>query len=764
MKRFPIVLQRKVIPLAFCLAVVITLCGCRTQTPTEGSGTAQTQSTVGDSGSSTQAQGPAEDGGSSTQSKVSAEDSSSAKTGDEMKTQIQLGTSYEGYDKEPYAVRTLLRDYSAVDPADTKHSAYGRYTELIVEGEAPDTFRDKVAEYNRRAEESAKSRANQFVAGKLSKADIKDGKNSRTFGYITTLTRADEAAFSFLGLEFEKTGAKNTSEIEYHFEGTTCDTKTGEEIALADLLGSAGEGENKYSGILRDALSAKYQIEDLAKTEEQDYAWTADALGVRFYFNSDAVSQEKRREIKDYSSNAVTVSFSYDELQGEKVKSLQAVPDAYIAMIDREKVYELPHGDLRILLTKKDDVTVIRYTQDQKQESELQIEYADEKSDFYMIRSQGDYYLFRGRIGYQEGFFYNFKRPDGGFGRFAYNTAQYFDSFMREICLALPYNPYCVHMAEVKRSFGETSYDIASFVPHGHYAFPSDPKDRYMRFLLKDRCLQIDSYGMACRLLEDLAAVEIDEGGNELDAITVPAGEFLFFEAVSPEAARYDEPPKRSFGRSFLYECRLRDGKRIRFESKTEPTVSVADKGYMNRFSEPVAIAEVQPGARPAAEEAYYVRIGGKEYPLIPDYFKKGHAGEEIDFGEDLWWQAEGYPGRYISTEEDLEEMKDAYFTEAFLSQAEKTTEFVISDDGEAVLKCLGQTFRGKLPEKRYYKQDVELTMESEKERRTFRIVLREGEDHSVPTKIELYSEGLPATNEPSHVPSLSVYLTRVSD
>ncbi|MBQ9611065.1 MAG: hypothetical protein IJV14_00545, partial [Lachnospiraceae bacterium] len=102
--------------------------------------------------------------------------------------------------------------------------------------------------------------------------------------------------------------------------------------------------------------------------------------------------------------------------------------------------------------------------------------------------------------------------------------------------------------------------------------------------------------------------------------------------------------------------------------------------------------------------------------------------------------------------------------TEAFLSQAEKTTEFVISDDGEAVLKCLGQTFRGTLPAKRYYKQDVELTMESETERRTFRIILREGEDHSVPTKIELYSEGLPATNEPSHTPPLSVYLTRVSD
>ena len=54
--------------------------------------------------------------------------------------------------------------------------------------------------------------------------------------------------------------------------------------------------------------------------------------------------------------------------------------------------------------------------------------------------------------------------------------------------------------------------------------------------------------------------------------------------------------------------------------------------------------------------------------------------------------------------------------------------------------------------------------MESETERRTFQIILREGKSHSVPTKIEFYSEGLPATNEPSKVPPISVYMTRIQD
>jgi hypothetical protein len=432
-------------------------------------------------------------------------------------------------------------------------------------------------------------------------------------------------------------------------------------------------------------------------------------------------------------------------------------------MIDRETSYRLPHGELSVVLTRQDGALVCRSQQDGGETEEQKIEYADDLSDFYILRAAGGTYLFRERIGYQEGFFYDFSRPDGGFGRFAYQTAQYFDSFLREIRLALPYDPRCAHMAEVRRSFGENSYDRSSFVPHGHYSFPGDPDARYKRFLLKDDRLQIDTYNVACRLREDFTVTETDPAGKETGEITVPAGSTLIFETVEGEAARYDDPPKRSQYRTFLYGCRLADGTHIQFESTTEPTVS-SEKGYLNRFTEPVSLGEALHGEGPGTAETaetFTVRIGGREYPLIPDYSLPGHSGEEIDLGGDLWWQIEGYTGRYVITEEDREEMRGDWLTQEALSHSGDPAELVISEDGQAVLKCFGQTFRGRLPEKRYYRTDPQIFMESETERRTFRIILRDGESHTTPSRIELYSEGEPATNEPSQVPPLRVFMTR---
>ena len=152
--------------------------------------------------------------------------------------------------------------------------------------------------------------------------------------------------------------------------------------------------------------------------------------------------------------------------------------------------------------------------------------------------------------------------------------------------------------------------------------------------------------------------------------------------------------------------------------------------------------------------------------PLFGAYFnsKPDHTGEEIDFGEDIWWQVEGYTGRYVCTEEDLKDMQGAYFTQEALSDPENKTELVIGEDGQVVFTCNGETFTGSLPKKRYYRTNVYITMESETAYRTFHIRLREGEYHSVPGKIEFYSEGEPATNEPSKVPPIAVYLTHVKD
>lgn len=74
--------------------------------------------------------------------------------------------------------------------------------------------------------------------------------------------------------------------------------------------------------------------------------------------------------------------------------------------------------------------------------------------------------------------------------------------------------------------------------------------------------------------------------------------------------------------------------------------------------------------------------------------------------------------------------------------------------------RCIG----GRIGVSPYYRTNVYIAMESETAYRTFHIRLREGEYHSVPGKIEFYSEGEPATNEPSKVPPIAVYLTHVKD
>ena len=155
------------------------------------------------------------------------------------------------------------------------------------------------------------------------------------------------------------------------------------------------------------------------------------------------------------------------------------------------------------------------------------------------------------------------------------------------------------------------------------------------------------------------------------------------------------------------------------------------------------------------------MKIGGREYPVIPDYSKNTHTGEQIDFGDELWWQVEGYVGRYVMTDGDLVDMQDEYFTQDATARKEKNVTLEISEDGHAVLDYFGEVFEGDLPEKRYYRTDIGISMNSPRQHRVFTIRLREGDDHSVPEKIEVFSEGEPATNEPSHVPPLMVYLTK---
>lgn len=652
----------------------------------------------------------------------------------------------------PYAVRTVLREDSVTDP-EKGTGIYVRYTELIVEENAPDSLKEAAAECNRWAEDAARGKLSSFSA---KESKDKDKALFEKYAWIAVVTRADSTAFSILRTEYSE-GLPDMwkgPEISYRFSAKTCDTQSGEEIQLSELTG-AGDSLNEK---LREALKVQYGTDAFADVRPENYVFTADALGIRFFFSSDGISEEKRRELGDYSGYAVTVAFPYDTLSGERAKALMKVPESYIAQMDPETLYDLPHGKLSVMLTKEADGTVIRMIPDKGEESSLSIEYADAQSDYYIIRSKGAFYLFRERIGYQEGFFYDFARPDGGFGRFAYNTCQYFDSFLRELGLALPYDPDCVHMCEVRRSFGEKTYDSSSFVPNGHYSFPDDTGIKYQSFVLENGILQIDTGNTACRLLEDRVFTELDADGNETGEISLPAGSALRLEEARGEAKRYQAPARRNRETVYTYDCRTTDGRRVRLTSNTESVIAVNGE-FMNRFTVPVSLAEAKTDTVPEAPETFTVRIGQKDYPVIPDYSKLNHVGEEIDFGGDLWWNAEGVAGRYEMTKEDAADMRQDTVLATRVPEGQVILE--IGTDGAVQLDYDGRIYEGKLPEKRYYGTHVSMAVSSQSEYRSFEMILREGKMHEAPTRIEFYSEGLPATNKPSGVPPLSVYLTK---
>lgn len=662
--------------------------------------------------------------------------------------------------QQPYAVKSVLKESSTVDP-DTGTGVYSRYTVLTAADDAPETFKKVIAACNRRAEAAVRKHM-LSIPSELSVKALQEKSGDyrfETYAYIVTITRADPAAFSILETEY-KAGLPDAwkgRKVSCRFRGSTFDMASGKEIPLSALAADPKALRER----LEKALKVQYGTTGLAGTEPAGYSWTADALGIRFYFNSDAVSKEKRKEIGDYSDKVITVALPYDTLDGSLAGKLSDVPEAYIARIDRETVYDLPHGDFSVMLTKNDAGTILRMLPDNGQESSRIIEYADDQSDFYIIRSRGGFYLFRQRIGYQEGFFYDFSRPDGGYGRFAYHPSPYFDSFMREIRLALPYDPYCAHMCEVHRSFGETSSDASSFVPHGHYSFPDDTNSRYKRFVLIDGTLQIDTLNTACRLLEDMSAVELDQKGGELGEVTIKAGSAIVFESVTGEAGRYQVPPQR--GRQdirYVYDCHLADGRKIRIFSDTVYGMFV-NKKYLNRFSEPVSLAEARIDITPPRAEAFTVRMGGKEYPVIPDYSKPNHTGEEINFGEDVWWQAEGYVGQYEMTAADFLDMQNNQVADSKRQAGENSAVLTISEDGKIRFDYYGKVYEGVMPGKRYYGVDVAVGLKSQSEYRAFSIILRNDRHHDAPSRIEFHSEGLPATNEPSKQPPLTVYLTK---
>ena len=733
-------------------------------------------------------------------------------------------SGFAGGSSGPYAVKTTLRDLVSVDPA-KGIGVYGRYTELAAEGEVPEVLTQILDEVNARAKESVETRAAQFLAeNDWSVADpagsdpmdaaapefedeadsvVTERYSYRTISCITNVTRADETLISILETEME--GGIGTAEGDWtseaencRFSGAVYDTQSGEKLDLADLVSDADD----LSALLEEAFASKYGVEGIcdglgpgdafgdelssaepgngSEGEEADGvyvpAWTADYLGVRFYLDGAQVPKEIRDQLSsDFRRKALHVSIPYSALGGPMCEAAGKTPESFIAQVEKNVDYALPYDDYSIRIEKAatdyetEEYRIVisdgksgsggkaagddkdgKSARDDEGAKAWWLEYATDGSDFYVFRAQGKYYFYRLDDLQDRGYVYSFGSPDGGFDRFANQNAQCFDSFLHEIRLALPYDPDCAHMRERTRSFASAAPGMSAIlVPSGHYAFLPEPgRGRtWLHFSLTDDALALDTRNVGCRLLHDVSAVALDPEGNETGGITIPAGEVLRFLRVDGESELYyymstSYYEHQSGSMDYLYDCELTDGSLVRLVTRYENSFFV-DGMYMDRIGEAVYLGSAQYETGAGEVPEHTVTIGGKEYKLIQDLSLKTESGEEIDFEGDTWWKVENYVGTFRGEEENAK--------------------LTISGSGRVLFEYDGRLFKGKLPEKRYYRQNVDVYMESGYERRTFTIIVEDDLPAHDPafTEITFYSAGEPATNEPSHVPPIEVQLTR---
>ena len=705
--------------------------------------------------------------------------SSTAGTGE---TNPQQQTE-EVQETTPFAVRTALREYIVADP-EKGVGGYGRYTEIEIREDWPDSLKTAVREANERAKESVHTRVDAFLQDnphpvKEAGGTVKEPYQYAEFSYIVTVTRADDVLCSILETDIENhipdKGYWGTSweGIYRHciFHARSFETESGRELTLADIT---GEGTD-LSVALKDALEQKYGVRDFAKTDSGAYVWTADYLGVRFYFDPEQVAKDKWSEVNAYFSQStersVHVSLPYTAFSGAYAGKAAQTPEAFIAQIDRGHKYALPYDDRAVeIVTRKGEEYpyAVEIAKASGNIDTWALEHAALTDDYFLFRSGGAYYFVRQNTSSynSETYCYNFASPDGGYGRFENQRIQSFDSFLGQCQMALPFSPACAHMCENVRTFGRDKFERIKGRPHGHYAFrPENGRGRlWLHFALTDDALSFDTGSSALRLLNEITAVTIDEAGNETGEVTLSRGEILMPESVQGEAGLYFSMSYdyNSYdAHFFLYDCSTASGQRVRLNTRIESN-PFYDGMYLCRITESVSKGEISLDTFRDEPQTAYIRVGNKDYPLIPNYGEESHYGEVIDFGDEDWWVVEGYVGSYAMTEEDYEESYGVYdVSEASL---------VIAADGSVVLEIDEEHYEGTLPEEGIYSTVTELKMEGPRENNTMMLQPLEEGNRSAKGVIDVIGpfdrvrisfEGIPATNSPSKENPISIWLTR---
>ena len=563
-------------------------------------------------------------------------------------------------DIEQLALDTARRSYAEIDE-EAGIGGYGEWTEIELVSTGYDALEAALAQRN----ELVAARAVERVHDHVTNPDLSAISEARAWdemlggvetdveapdfvNYLSAgvVTRADTALTCILearGAEDEGWGNRLS------FTSHVYDSQTGEELALEDLVADT----SLLPDLVSEALHRKYILEDMFEEEEDaaaivrgklenpaehgELAWTADYLGMRFYFGSDDFAHAD-------TYHGMYVSLPYHENPDLFAPICQALPEDFVAQIEYGVAYELP-GDAQaraVCITRAHNDNV-----------------------------EGNWgWTFRVAVGTVD---------DGAFEQ---TGEALYSCWFYDICRQ-DYTPslvcadgrYCVYGFGDRDSGSlhtsvfsiqddgialvrESREGLWSGVPYTVWAFPSNPAQvtlaatdclaSYDRIvfertaaLVGDGTTEPEASSYAAHTVNECYATRIEVGGFLLsddgsvgEATVIPAGSICYLAG----GAAYDH-----------YDMRLEDGRLVRLEY--DPQHYEIDGHYTRDIFVIVPTAAAESCVTPIGPRERLVWVHGREVPLVPETGNITGAGAIIDYGDSVWWIEEEFVGTFVQVD-----------------------------------------------------------------------------------------------------------------
>ena len=657
----------------------------------------------------------------SASSSASAENAESAASASSAASAAD--TRKDASEVEQLKAQVTRNEYAEVG-AETGHGGYGEYTEVTVLSDGYDALKAVLEERNKQVATATFGKVDDHANDPNAQAtteshalDVELGGVDRTVEAVDfidflsagTVTRAD----SNLTCVLESTGSQLDGwGDKVAFASHVHDSQTGAELALDDLVTDTAQ----LPDIIDKAMHEKYcfegtfeEGEDVAQlvrgklenpAEHGELAWTADYLGMKFYFDSSDLKNA------DWY-HGMYVSVPYGEHPGLFADVCTATPADFIAQLEYGKAYELP-GDsqrrsVRVTRTHREGATLgLLGTSPVSTSSSAGWTFAvqvgtgagdafepageatnspwfyDMRRQDYMpclVRVDGAYYLYGFGDRNSDDYVTAVYALDDGTGqpKLLGEIAEGFVAQPTYTHWSLPCNPAAVTMADRDCL---ASYDRILFerdcAIDGATGMPAPAAESY----------SAHTVNQAYKARIDVEGVLLDDDGREGQAVTIGEGAVCFLEAGMPKAH---------------YDMQLEDGRLVRltYDGKTRKI----DGHYTNDVFAMVPAASAADTHVETGPRQRRVWHHGQYVQLVPETGNIVGTGAIIDYGDTPWWVVEEFVGTWAMTEEDR-----ALITEWYSDgNPPDDGKLEIREDGTFAMTFGGTSYEGVLDDTRGY-------------------------------------------------------------